>query len=52
MLAFIGMAVASCDGHHPEPDMGMKVGDVLCTDGQDPVRKESASCFMSIPIRT
>lgn len=33
MLAFIGMAVASCDGHHPEPDMGMKVGDVLCTDG-------------------
>lgn len=34
MLAFIGMAVTSCDGHHPEPDMGMKVGDVLCTDGQ------------------
>lgn len=34
MLAFIGMAVASCDGHHPEPDMGMKIGDVLCTDGQ------------------
>lgn len=34
VLAFIGMAVASCDGHHPEPDMGMKIGDVLCTDGQ------------------
>ena len=34
MLAFIGMAITSCDGHHPEPDMGMKVGDVLCTDGQ------------------
>lgn len=34
MLAFIGMAMTSCDGHHPEPDMGMKVGDVLCTDGQ------------------
>lgn len=34
MLAFVGMAVTSCDGHHPEPDMGMKVGDVLCTDGQ------------------
>lgn len=34
MLAFIGMAVTSCDGHHPGPDMGMKVGDVLCTDGQ------------------
>ena len=34
MLAFISMAVTSCDGHHPEPDMGMKVGDVLCTDGQ------------------
>lgn len=34
MLAFIGMAVISCDGHHPEPDMGMKIGDVLCTDGQ------------------
>lgn len=34
MLAFIGIAVTSCDGHHPEPDMGMKVGDVLCTDGQ------------------
>lgn len=34
MLAFIGMAVTSCDGHHPEPDMGMNVGDVLCTDGQ------------------
>lgn len=34
MLAFIGMAVTSCDGHHPELDMGMKVGDVLCTDGQ------------------
>lgn len=34
MLAFIGMAVTSCDGHHPEPDMGMEVGDVLCTDGQ------------------
>lgn len=34
MLAFVGMALASCDGHHPEPDMGMKVGDVLCTDGQ------------------
>lgn len=34
MLVFIGMAVTSCDGHHPEPDMGMKVGDVLCTDGQ------------------
>lgn len=34
MLAFIGMAVTSCDGHHPEPDMGMKIGDVLCTDGQ------------------
>lgn len=34
MLAFIGMAVTSCDGHHPEPDMGMKVGDVLCADGQ------------------
>lgn len=34
MLAFIGMAVTSCDGHHPEPDLGMKVGDVLCTDGQ------------------
>lgn len=34
MLAFIGLAVTSCDGHHPEPDMGMKVGDVLCTDGQ------------------
>lgn len=33
MLAFIGMAMTSCDGHHPEPDMGMKVGDVLCTDG-------------------
>lgn len=34
MLAFIGMAVTSCDGHHPEPDMGIKIGDVLCTDGQ------------------
>lgn len=34
ILAFIGMAVTSCDGHHPEPDMGMKIGDVLCTDGQ------------------
>ena len=34
MLAFIGLALTSCDGHHPEPDMGMKVGDVLCTDGQ------------------
>jgi len=34
MLAFIGMAVISCDGHHPEPDMGMKIGDVLFTDGQ------------------
>lgn len=34
MLAFICMAMTSCDGHHPEPDMGMKVGDVLCTDGQ------------------
>lgn len=34
MLAFIGMAVTSCDGHHPEPDLGMKAGDILCTDGQ------------------
>ena len=34
MLAIIGMALTSCDGHHPEPDMGMKVGDILCTDGQ------------------
>ncbi len=34
MLAVIGMAVTSCDGHHPEPDLGMKAGDILCTDGQ------------------
>ncbi len=34
MFAAIGMAVTSCDGHHPEPDLGMKAGDILCTDGQ------------------
>lgn len=34
ILAIVGMAMTSCDGHHPEPDMGMKIGDVLCTDGQ------------------
>ncbi len=34
MLAVIGVAVTSCDGHHPEPDLGMKAGDILCTDGQ------------------
>lgn len=33
-VAVIGMAVTSCDGHHPEPDLGMKAGDILCTDGQ------------------
>ncbi len=32
----IGVAIffASCDGHHDVPDSGMKVGDILCTDGQ------------------
>lgn len=34
VLAVLGMVFASCDGHHPEPDLGMKVGDILCTDGQ------------------
>ena len=34
MLALIGMAVTSCDDHHPVIDTSMKVGDILCTDGQ------------------
>lgn len=51
MLAFIGMAVTSCDGHHPEPDMGMKIGDVLCTDGQIlPMEAWQKSCKEGIGI--
>lgn len=34
MLALIGIAVTSCDDHHPVMDTSMKVGDILCTDGQ------------------
>lgn len=34
MLAILGIAVTSCDDHHPVVDNSMKVGDILCTDGQ------------------
>lgn len=34
LCAVFGLTLASCDGHHPDPDMGMKIGDILCTDGQ------------------
>ena len=35
MLAFIGMAVTSCDGHHSEPEMGMKIGEVNAEIAED-----------------
>lgn len=34
LLAMLTVALASCDGHHALPDTSMKIGHVLCTDGQ------------------
>lgn len=33
LLSWVALACVSCDGHRDFPDDSMKVGDVLCTDG-------------------
>lgn len=32
-LMAVTVIVGSCDAHRDLPDMGMKIGDILCTDG-------------------
>ena len=34
IMAMLGIALISCDGHHDPLDTSMKVGHILCTDGK------------------